>query len=221
MHWERARKPEQKAVRREAILQAARTLFAAADYEAISLNGIAREAGISKPNVYRYFSTREEIFLAMFEAEHHRFLESLIARLKRIRSKDATRQISRVWVEELLEHPILLELLPQLMTSMEKNSSVEQIVEFKKAGLAQIDQLVETLHKLHPKLAIDQWLQVVQCTIALTAGLWPMTNPGESVLKALEHPEVQQPPWEFQSLMQGGIAALIEGTVTNSKGQRR
>ena len=62
MGWERARQPEQKAVRRKAILDAARSLFTDSGYDEISLNGIARSAGINKANVYRYFSSREEIF---------------------------------------------------------------------------------------------------------------------------------------------------------------
>jgi len=69
VNWERARRPEQTAARRKEILNAAKALFAELEYEEISLNAIAREAGFSKPNVYRYFSTREEIFLAIFEEE--------------------------------------------------------------------------------------------------------------------------------------------------------
>lgn len=221
MHWERARKPEQKAVRREAILTAARALFAKAEYESISLNGIAREAGFSKPNVYRYFATREEIFLAIFEEERDSFLRELMARLRRIRAKDPIPQICKWWVQIALQHRTLLDLLPQLMTSMEKNSSVEQIVEFKKTGFALMGELVQTLTELYPKLDAEQWGTVVQCSIALMAGLWPLTNPGQNVQEALQHPDVQESVWEFEPLMKYGMQALILGNLSKSKGQKR
>ena len=129
MDWERARQPEQKAVRRQAILDAARSLFTESSYDEISLNGVAREAGMNKANVYRYFSSREEIFLTIYEAEQDEFIRSLIARLKKMRPKEKVGAICRVWVEVSVEHRALLDLLPQLSTSMEKNSSVEQLVE--------------------------------------------------------------------------------------------
>lgn len=213
MCWERARKPEQKALRREAIVTAAKALFSENDYEQISLNGIAREAGISKPNVYRYFATREEIFLAIFEEQWDSFLRTLLARLKRVRAKDPVPQICRLWVQVALEHRTLLELLPQLMTSLEKNSSVEQIVEFKKKGFALMDELVQALTELYPTLAVEQWNSVVQSAIALMAGLWPMTNPGGNVVEALERLDMEQAAWEFEPLMKQGLETLIRGTT--------
>jgi AcrR family transcriptional regulator len=217
MHWERARKPEQKAVRRNAILDAARSLFSELDYEKVSLNGIARKAGISKPNVYRYFSTREEIFLTIFEAEQGKFVQSLIARLKRIRSKEPADAISRAWVEVALKHRGFLDLLPQLSTSMEKNSSVEQIVHFKKLAYERFGELLQTLEHIHPQLNLEQWSFVVQCAITMMAGLWPFTNPGENVIAAMQHPDVNRTPWEFEPLMVHGLSSLIKGTRVETK----
>jgi AcrR family transcriptional regulator len=211
MTWQRARQPEQKAVRRKAILEAARSLFTRLGYDEISLNGIAREAGISKPNVYRYFSTREEIFLAIYEAEQDKFVRSLIDRLKKIRSKETVDAISRAWVEVALKHRTLLDLLPQLSTSMEKNSSVEQIVHFKRLGYERFGELVQTLEQVHPRLNLEQWAIVAQCAVSMMAGLWPFTNPGENVIAAMQRPDVNQPCWEFEPLMVSGLSALIRG----------
>jgi len=211
MSWERARNPEQKAVRREAILRAARNMFAELEYEEISLNGIAREAGFSKPNVYRYFSTREEIFLAIFEQEQGLFVDSLIARLKRIRAKDPVDSICRAWVETAMEHQTWLDLLPQLSMSMEKNSSVAQLVEFKKVGFERFGKLLEAFHSTHPSIDHNGWVLVAQCGYSLMAGLWPHSNPGDNVVQAMQHPDVNQPLWDFQPLMERGLRALIRG----------
>ena len=56
-------------------------------------------------------------------------------------------------------------------------------------------------------------MTVVRCGIAMMAGLWPFTNPGEKVIAAMQHPEVNQPCWEFEPLMTSGLAALIRGTA--------
>jgi AcrR family transcriptional regulator len=211
MGWQRARRPEQKAVRRKAILDAARTLFSELPYDEISLNGIAREAGISKPNVYRYFSSREEIFLTIFEKELTACTRALISRLNAIRSKDAVAAIGRAWVNVMLKHRAFLDLLPLLSLSLERNSSVEQIVRFKKLGFKLFGELAQAHERLYPKLGVEQWPAVLQCAISMMAGLWPLANPGESVLQALRHPEINQPPWEFETLMVSGLTALIRG----------
>jgi AcrR family transcriptional regulator len=218
MTWQRARQPEQKAVRRDAILNAARMLFSELPYEQISLNGIARKAGISKPNVYRYFSSREEIFLTIFSAEQDRFIEALIGRLKRTRSKDSVGAIGRVWAAVAVEHRTMLDLLPQLSTSMESNSSIEQIVRFKKNGFERVEELIETLRNVEGRLGAEQWMIVIQCLVSMMAGLWPLANPGQNVIEALRHPEVSQSPWEFEPIMTRGVAALINGFLTETKG---
>lgn len=213
MSWERARQPEQKAIRREAILSAARVLFSELEYEEISLNAIAREAEISKANVYRYFSTREEIFLAIFEKERDLFVDSLTSRLTKTRSSKTVEAIARAWVDVAQEHSTLLNLLPQMSISTEKNSSVEQLVKFKQRGYQRLEKLIETLELTLPTLKKEQWIIVVECAISMMAGLWPLANPGENVIEAMKHPDVNQAPWEFEKLMRHGLVSLIYGTI--------
>ena len=217
MAWERARKPEQKAARRDSILRAARTLFSDLEYDEISLNSIAREAGISKPNIYRYFSTREEIFLAIFDEEQASFGEMMLVKLKGIRAKDRVDAICRAWIAVALEHPTFLDLLPQLSKSMEKNSSYEQLVDFKKKGKDRLSALIGTFVVVYPELNSEQWLSIVQCGFSMICGLWPFSNPGDNVVEAMQHPEVNQEPWEFEPVLYHGLSALIRGTIEMNK----
>ena len=62
MNWQRARTDEKKNERKEAIYQAAFTLFKNNGYDKVSFNAIAVEAGFTKSNMYRYFCSKDEIF---------------------------------------------------------------------------------------------------------------------------------------------------------------
>ena len=64
--FQRARSPEQKAERRAQILAAAATFFEQERFEAISLASIARKAGVTKAALYRYFSSKEALFLGLY-----------------------------------------------------------------------------------------------------------------------------------------------------------
>src|SRR6202043_2616105 len=63
--YQRARRPEQKLERRDAILGAARELALRDGVRAVSLADIATRVGIHKSALLRYFETREQIFLEL------------------------------------------------------------------------------------------------------------------------------------------------------------
>jgi TetR/AcrR family transcriptional regulator, mexJK operon transcriptional repressor len=62
--------PTEKA---ESILAAARRMFLASGFGAVSMDAIAREAGASKATLYAYFASKEELFGAVVarEGEHY------------------------------------------------------------------------------------------------------------------------------------------------------
>src|SRR3954454_512650 len=51
------------------VLRAARRAFLAAGFGAVSMDAIAREAGVSKATVYAHFGSKEELFGAVIARE--------------------------------------------------------------------------------------------------------------------------------------------------------
>ena len=74
--WIRARQPEQIEERRRAILATARDMLAESDFRDLSLNELARQAGFTKSNLYRYFGSMEEIFLEIYAEEVGQWLSA-------------------------------------------------------------------------------------------------------------------------------------------------
>jgi AcrR family transcriptional regulator len=66
--------------RRRRILDAATRLFADAPYDAVQVDDIARVARVAKPTLYRYFATKEALFVEALEAA----LDGLRARVAAI-----------------------------------------------------------------------------------------------------------------------------------------
>lgn len=60
--------------RREAVLEAAFTAFAAGGLHGVSTDEIARAAGISQPYLFRLYRTKKELFLAAIERGFERTL---------------------------------------------------------------------------------------------------------------------------------------------------
>jgi TetR/AcrR family transcriptional regulator, mexJK operon transcriptional repressor len=55
--------------KREEVLGIASEHFLAKGFDGTSINVMAREAGISKESIYRYFGSKEELFMAVVERE--------------------------------------------------------------------------------------------------------------------------------------------------------
>src|SRR5438445_9550042 len=66
------RRKEASALRRAAILNAARTVFARQGYASTVVDDIARQADIGKGTLYLYFPSKEQIYLAALleDAQH-------------------------------------------------------------------------------------------------------------------------------------------------------
>lgn len=61
----RRKKVDQKAARREAILSAARKVFAREGFDGSTIVDIAREAGVASGTVYLYYSSKLDLFAAL------------------------------------------------------------------------------------------------------------------------------------------------------------
>ena len=61
------------------MLDAAVRVFSARGFHAASMDEIAEAAGISKPMVYAYLGSKEELFLACVHREGTRMLEAIVA----------------------------------------------------------------------------------------------------------------------------------------------
>lgn len=89
-----------RAVREQQMLDAAVQMFSVNGYHETSMDAIAAEAQISKPMLYLYYGSKEELFGACLSRELSRFIESVRIGID---VKDALRQGPR----ELLRRTIL------------------------------------------------------------------------------------------------------------------
>jgi len=88
--------------RRGKILAAAARLFSRATYDAVQMSDVARAVGLAKPTLYRYFPSKEELFLEVSTE----LLEWLDDRLRkamsaRARPQEVLKGMVRMLIQEL------------------------------------------------------------------------------------------------------------------------
>lgn len=74
---------EHRAQRLRALLEAARVLVAEQGPEALTLSALAAQVGLSRPSLYEYFRSRDDLVAAMVEDELPRWIDELEAEVHR------------------------------------------------------------------------------------------------------------------------------------------
>lgn len=70
------KRQQNRILRERRILDAALTIFSQKGFVAASMDDIAAEAGLTKPTLYQYFPSKDELFTAMMTQERDHMLES-------------------------------------------------------------------------------------------------------------------------------------------------
>jgi AcrR family transcriptional regulator len=212
MTWQRARSEEQKEKRVSEIVAATARLYEKYDFEDITFARIAREARFTRSNLYKYFRTKEEIFLALLTQDLVRFRRAL-ARALRPGKVSSVEACAAVWTKTLIRHERLLRLFSILYTSLEKNSSLDSLTRFKRTARHELGALSEILCTLFPALTPEKAGEFLHNQGALATGLYPMAHLSEIQRQAMERAGFEQIGIDFEAHLRDAIEHLLEGLV--------
>lgn len=145
----RARSEEQKQQRMQEIKTAADALFTSQPYQTITLTTIAEQLQCSRAQLYKYVTTKEEIFLELSADKREAYFAALKAAFP-AGCEYSNEVFAEVWAGILNGHKSYLRYCDILMTIIETNVTVERLAVFKKnyyeSADAVIAQLSESLH---------------------------------------------------------------------------
>ena len=125
---------ETPEVREEEILNACEKLYEKMSFSEVTLKEIGKETSFSRPSIYNYFHSKEEIFLGLFEREYILWCEDLkkIADEKH-KAEDLPEALARSLEKRGLMLKLLADNIYGNLYETEENSRVERLVSFEKA----------------------------------------------------------------------------------------
>ena len=166
--------PERTAARKEEIINACEKLYQTMSFKDITLKEIGNETSFSRPTIYNYYQTKEEIFLALFEREYVRWNEELQTILQ------DNRKLTKVELAEKLAASLanrqqLLKLLAMNNYDMEENSREELLTSFKVAYGESIKNVCSILTKFCPKKSDAEIQNIIYIFFPFMFGIYPYT----------------------------------------------
>ena len=124
----RARSPANKAIRREAILDAAEQHLTVVGIDGFALNPIAQALSIAKGTIYLYFETRESLLLALIGRKVQRWFDAVTIGLKQV---STGRDWAALIFDTAHEDSDLIKLLLRQDLIIEHNLPQARLIEYK------------------------------------------------------------------------------------------
>ena len=164
--------PEIVAQRRDEIVAACEQLYQTMSFKDITLKEISSVTSFSRPTIYNYFQTKEEIFLALFEREYDRWNEDL----EKILSSDkvfSRTELAEQIAKSLERRTQLLRLLSMNNYDMEENSRKELLASFKRAYGKSLTLFREILRKHISGMSDAEVEQIMYVFFPFMFGIYP------------------------------------------------
>ena len=142
---------EQILQRKEEIVKACKELYKTMSFKDITIKEIANYTSFTRPSIYNYFETKEEIFLEILKEEYNLFVEELDSIIKS-HDKLSKEQVAKLISNSLSHRELLLKLMSMNHYDMEANSRMEQLVDFKRSYGKSISAMERLIKKFCPDI---------------------------------------------------------------------
>ncbi|MBR2596779.1 MAG: TetR/AcrR family transcriptional regulator [Solobacterium sp.] len=166
--------PEQIALKREEIINACEQLYRTMSFREITLKDISTITSFSRPTIYNYFETKEEIFLTLFQREYDRWNEELTAILND-NEKLTKAELSEKMAASLAGREQLLKLLSMNNYDMEANSRQELLTTFKQSYGRSMHLMCMLVEKFCPDMTVADIQNFIYIFFPFMFGIWPYT----------------------------------------------
>src|SRR6201992_4344925 len=237
--FQRARRPEQKAERRGAILAAAAELARRDGVRAVSLSDIARAVGIHKSALLRYFETREQIFLELTAREWRDWEAATTAELGEIAASDGTpaaaagtgaeaaartgadavatgtaSAVAATLARSFVSRPLLCDLLPHAALNLERHASIEAVRAYKETSTGAVAAVAEALAGPLAELDEEERRELVSYVALLAGSMYQIATPPEPLVRLYEEePHLGHFLLDFEGRLTRAASVLIAGLI--------
>ncbi|WP_202596369.1 TetR/AcrR family transcriptional regulator [Mesorhizobium loti] len=210
--FQRARRPEQKEERRSHLLNVTRTLLSEQPGAVVfGLNELARHAGMTKSNVYRYFESREALLMEVLREEAALWYNDLRSDLGTSNEPVSAERLADAIARTASARPLLGHLTSILPSIIEHNVSAECIRDFKTGSLLLIQECASLLHGRTRSLSLSACEEFMHWTLIMITGLWPLSHPSSVANVALQTTELMPFRYDFERDLKRGLRLLLRG----------
>ncbi len=161
--------------RSKEITLAARKLYGMYSFKDINLKLISTKTSISRPSIYNYFETKEEIFLEILKEEFEDWKSDLEAVFANVSL--TLEEFSDLISSSLEKHEVMLKIESMNLYEIEDNSRLEKLIEFKKTFNETRKIFISSLTKFFPSITEAKANEFTYHFLPFLNGVYPFVYP--------------------------------------------
>lgn len=216
--FKRARGAKEKEIRRQSILTSAVKLYQQNPAALPTTSMIGKDAGVAKGTLYLYFRSKEEIFLALLEELHLKWLQTF----RRTGSFDESIMLTLIdnSIGFMEENPLFMQLATMSTSVIEQNVDNKILLTHKNALATAIKESAHSLSQLVDSLSEEDAASLIVRTYAMLLGLWQLSHPSDKINKVLMSPSLQLLKPDFATTARDSLQQLWQATLLNSRPEK-
>ena len=196
---------EQITQKREEIINACEKLYQTMSFREITLKEIGNITSFSRPTIYNYFETKEEIFLGLFQREYDRWNEELNA-IRNGNERLTKKELADRIANSLAGREQLLKLLSMNNYDIEANSRQELLTAFKQSYGQSMHLMRILLEKFCPDMSVTDIQNFIYTFFPFMFGIYPYTTVTEKQKTAMKEAGIN---YVYQTVYELTYSCLI------------
>ena len=169
--------------RKNEIIDACLSTYSKYGFQNVNIKEISNALNITRPAIYHYFETKEEILLGLLIREYDDWL-------KKLRTFDCGRKANKESIAvslatSLKDKDIMLRILNMNLFDIEINSRVERLAEFKKLYKEECELFIAILTAYNQKFSKEEGSIFCENFNAFLIGLYPFVHHTEKQIEAM------------------------------------
>lgn len=202
-----ARKKLPEEVRRAEILNACDRLYREKGFREITIKDISQETSFSRPSIYNYFETKEEIFLGLLTREYKQWTGEL-NEIEAENIKDTSRLSDKI-AESLENRKTLLKITSMNLYEIEDASRLERLREFKKQFRKSVESFLKCIRTAIPGITDQELERIRYAFFPFMYGIYPYVYPTEKQMKAMDQEGISYGGATIRSLVKGFLDSVL------------
>lgn len=184
---------EHTQARRAEIVRACAQLYETMGFRDVTIKEISARTSFSRPSIYNYFQTKEEIFLALLQAEYEAWADDLEA-IPAAQDTLTADELAAAIAHTLAPRTLLLKLQAMNLYEIEDASRPERLEDFKRAFFRTLNAVDGCLAKFLPQMTPAQRSDFRYAFFPFTYGIYPYVFPTDKQRAAMARAGIPYQP---------------------------
>jgi len=181
-----------KQARCDEIVNACEKLYQTMGFREVTIKGLSEETSFSRPSIYNYFETKEEVFLALLQREYNTWAGELelIASGHDEMSAD---ELASALAHSLEPRTLMLKIQSMNLYEIEDNSRLECLEDFKRVFRRALNATDSCLKKFRPDMTEQERRDFLYSFFPFINSIYPYVSPTPKQCKAMDNVGVPHP----------------------------